>query len=359
MLMRSSRRALAVLSCTLVAGGLAACGSGDDAGGGSAGGAPAGDVDGRALLSDAFAKYTPDGGPIKSLTAGITISGKVDAPKDKDLRSLDGKVALTVSAEGLDQKSGTPPVKVGVSVDGDYVDGSGKAGSGKYDAGVTYTDQQLFVNWKGKDYAFGEALTKQFSEGFKQSLENRAGAAAADTSELKDLSADPGKVFDAMDLDPGTWVEDVRVSDGPTIDGVATYEITGPVDIKATAADLSDGLKKLPAAFPKVPGLKELEDMGSVSDKDVAKAEKALTTRNLTVWVGKDDRIQRRVKIDIAGKDDSDGEPMSVDLSIQFDTTKVNKPQGITAPKGAAPVTDLFVALQQDFPGIGALLGGG
>ncbi len=356
MFVRSSRRTAALLSLSLVAGGMAACGD-DDAGSGASSAAPAGDIDGRALLNDAFSKYTPDGGPIKSLTAGITISGKVDAPKDDELRKLDGKVALTVSGEQLDAKTGTPPVKLTFAIDGSYVDGNGKAGSAKYDGGLSYLDKQLFVNWKGKDYAFGEALTSQVTEGLKQSVESRAGD-KADTSGLKDLSSDPGKVFDAMDLEPGTWVEDVKVSDGPTLDGVETYEITGPVDVKATATDISDGLKKLPAAFPDVPGFKELKDIGTVADKDVKEAEKALTTRNVTVWVGKEDRIQRRVKIDLAGKDDQDGKPMAVDLSIQFDTTKVNKPQGITAPKGAAPVTDLFAQLQRDIPNLGMLLGG-
>lgn len=354
MLALTSRRAAALLSLTLLAGGAAGCGSDDSPAGG--GGAPAGDVDGRKLLNDAFAKYTPDGGPIKSLTAGITVSGNVDAPKDKDLRKLDGKVALTISGEKLDQKTGTPPVKMTFDIDGNYVDGKGKAGSAKYAGGISYLDQQLYVNWKGKDYAFGKELTSQFTEGFKQGFKSKTGE-AADTSGLKDLSSDPGKVFEAMDLEPGAWVEDVKVSDGPTLDGVETYEITGPVDVKATATDISDGLKKLPAAFPNVPGLKELKDMGDVADKDVAEAEKALTTRNLTVWVGKEDHIQRRVKVDLAGKDDADGEPMAVDLSIQFDTTKVNQPQGITAPKGAAPVTDLFAQLQKDIPNLGSLLG--
>ncbi len=226
-------------------------------------------------------------------------------------------------------------MKLSFDIDGSYVDGQGKAGSAKYSGGLSYLDQQLFVNWKGKDYAFGKELTSQFTQGFSESLKSRAGD-AGDTSGLKELSSDPGKVFEAMDLDPGTWVEDVKVSDGPTLDGVETYEVTGPVDIKATATDISDGLKKLPEAFPNVPGLKELKDMGEIADKDVKEAEKSLTTRNLTVWVGKEDRIQRRVKIDLAGKDDQDGEPMAVDLSIQFDTSKVNQPQGITAPKGAA-----------------------
>lgn len=349
----SSRRTAALLSLTLLAGGAAGCGSDDSSG---SKGAPSGDIDGRQLLNEAFAKYTPDGGPIKSLTAGITVSGKVDAPKDKDLRKLDGKVALTISGEKLDAKTGTPPLKVSFDIDGNYVDGKGKAGSAKYAGGISYLDQQLYVNWKGKDYAFGKELTSQFTQGFTQGLKSKTDA--GDTAGLKELSSDPGKVFEAMDLEPGTWVEDVKVSDGPTLDGVETYEVTGPVDVKTTATDISDGLKKLPAAFPNVPGLKDLKEMGDVADKDVAEAEKALTTRNLTVWVGKEDRIQRRVKIDLAGKDDQDGEPMSIDLSIQFDTTKVNQPQGITAPTGAAPVTDLFAQLQKDIPNLGSLLGG-
>jgi len=343
----SSRRVAAVLSCSLLVGGVAGCGSSGDGGSTSSS-----KVDGRTLLNEAT--LTPNGDPLTSGTVGISVSGTVNAPKDKDIKKLSGKVGLTVSSEKLGQQKTTPPVKITFDVDGSYTSGSGKASTAKYSGGISYLDSQLYVNWKDKDYAFGQELTKQFAAGFTQGLKKDTGS----TDDLKTVTADPGKLLSTMDLEPGTWLKDVTVADGPTLDGAPTYAVSGPVDLKATAADISDGLKKLPAAFPNVPGLKSLEKMGDVKDSDIAEAEKSLTKRNLTVYIGKEDKVQRRIKLDIAGKDTTGESPTDIDLSIQLDTSKMNQPQGITAPKNAAPVTDLFMELQKDFPGIGGLLGG-
>ncbi|MEH3054177.1 MAG: hypothetical protein PGN13_09260 [Patulibacter minatonensis] len=354
MLALTSRRTVAVLGCSLLIGGVAGCGSGDDSGTGTAGGGSSSSDDGRALLNDAFKKLTPDGGPLTSLTTTLSVSGKASLPKDEDIHGLDGKVALTISGEKLDQKTGTPPVKVTFDVDGSYTDTKDKTHAGKYAGGFSYLNDELFVNWKGKDYAFGKELTKQFAAGFTQGLKSEAG----DTKELEDISKDPGKLYSTLDLQPGTWVEDTKVEDGPELDGVATQAVSGKVDVKAVATDFQEGFKKLPAAFPNVPSFKEFKSLSTISDADVKEAEDSLTTRDLTVWVGKDDHIVRRLKLDIAGKDDSATDPIDVDLSIQIDLGKINQPQGITAPKTSAPVTDLFAELQKDFPGIGALLGG-
>jgi hypothetical protein len=347
MLVLPARRAVALVSCSLAAVGISGCGSNGDAGTGTSGSTSTG-TDGIALLNDA--KLTPGGKPLTSGTVALTLSGTADAPKDKDVRRLGGKVALTVSADKLGAKGGVPPVKVSFDIDGTYTSADGKPGKAKYAGGLTYLGDQLYVNWKGKDYAFGTELTKQVGSMAGESLAKGGG----DTSGLKEAAADPAKLLSTLDLDPGTWLEEARVSDGPMLDGVETVAISGQVDLKASAEDLRAGFKKLPAAFPDVPGLKRLQNMADLSDADVKEAQDAITTRELTIYLGTDDQVQRRVKLDIAGKVDA----TAVDLHLQLDTSKINRPQGLRAPNDAAPVTDLFLALQQDFPGLGGLLGG-
>ncbi|MBO9531694.1 MAG: hypothetical protein J7513_01845 [Solirubrobacteraceae bacterium] len=350
MLVTSSRRALAVFSCSIAAVGVAGCGSGDDSSGGGGGGSADGG-DGAALLN--AATITPDGAALKSGTVGLSVSGTFDSPKDKDVKKVSGKVSLTVSSEGIDTAKGsTPPTKVTFDIDGDYTSPSGKTGTAKYAGGFSYLDSQLYVNWKGKDYAFGKELTKQFATGFGQGLSSKG-----DSKDLQAVTADPKKLVDTLDLEPGTWLEDSKVSDGPELDGVATDAVTGKINVRATAEDLREGFKKLPAAFPNVPGFKELEQMGDLKDADIKEAEESLTTRDLTAYIGKEDHALRRLELKLAGKDKGDG-GASADLTIQIDMTKFNQPQGIKAPSSSAPVTDLFAELQKDFPGIGGLLGG-
>lgn len=349
MLVTSSRRALAVFSCSIAAVGIAGCGSGDDSSGG-AGGASVSDGDGVALLN--AATVTPEGAALKSGTVGLSVSGTFESPKDEDVKKVSGKVSLTVSAEGIDAAKGSvPPAKVTFDIDGDYTSPAGKTGSAKYAGGFSYLDEQLYVNWKGKDYAFGKALTKQLGSSVGADL------TGSGSKDLRAVTADPKKLLDTLDLEPGTWLEGATVSDGPEIDGVATDAVSGTVDVRATAEDLREGFGKLPAAFPNVPGFKELGEMGDLDDAEIKEAEESLQTRDLTAYIGKEDRALRRLELKLAGKDQGrDG--ASADLKIQIDMTKFNQPQGITAPKTSAPVMDLFAELQQDFPGIGGLLGG-
>ncbi len=351
MLVPRSRRALVALSCSLAATAVAGCGSGDDTGASTAGSKPA-DGDGVQLLN--AATITPDGAALKSGTVAISVSGTFDDPSDDTVRKVSGKAAITVSADQLDASKGSvPPTRVTFDIDGDYTSPSGKTGTAKYAGGFSYLDDQLYVNWKGKDYAFGKELTKQFGAGVTRGLSSRGGG----TGDLQQVTADPKKLVDTLDLEPGTWLEDAKVSDGPSLDGVDTEAVSGTIDVKTTAEDLREGFKALPAAFPGVPGFKELREMGDLDDADIKEAEDSLTTRELTAYVGKEDRALRRLELRLAGKDTGDA-AASADLTIQIDMTKFNEPQGITAPKNAGPVTDLFMQLQQDFPGIGGLLGG-
>ncbi|MDO9355731.1 MAG: hypothetical protein Q7T55_18670, partial [Solirubrobacteraceae bacterium] len=181
----------------------------------------------------------------------------------------------------------------------------------------------------------------------------KTSGATAGTSPLGGYDAQ--QIVDAMDLDAGTWVKDPKVEDGGEIDGVATQKVSGEVDAKSVIADITDGLRKLPAAVPNLPGVKQLEDVSGASDADVKELEDAITKLDLAVWVGKDDKVQRRMTLDIGIDTKEDGEPIKADVLIDVTTTKLNQPQGIAAPKDTQPITDLILKLQSQF---GALFGG-
>ncbi len=341
------RRALTALTALTLATTVAACG-GDEK---TASTPAAAGGDARALLKDGFLNITQDGKPITSGSFSMKLAGKIDVPGDDELKHLEGSAQLNGSIDANPEKKALPPMTVAFDVTGNYVDGKGKKGEGAYKGGVTFVGNTFFANWDGTDYAVGEELSNQLLAELEKTTKK---AGVEGTSPLGGV--EPQAIIDAMDLDAGTWVTEPKVEDGGTLDGVETFKITGAVDPKVVIDDVTEGLRKLPDAVPTLPGVKELSDLSDASDKDIKEVEEAVTKLNLAVWIGKEDKVQRRMSLDLGFKAEEKGEEMSADLLLDVTTTKLNQKQDIAAPKASEPITDLFLKLQKEF---GGLFGGG
>lgn len=348
----SRRRAFPTLTAIAAAAALAGCG-GDDgstAGAGEQGPAAAG-VDARALLKDSFLQVSNAGEPITAGAFDIKISGKVDAPKDTDLRHLEGKVALKVAVDPGKEGALLPPFALTFDVDGNYADDKGKEGTGAYKGGVSYIGDTFFARWDDVDYAVGDELSKQALAEVEKADKETGGNGDGGLG-----GQDPQKILDAMELDAGSWIKDPKAEEGGTLDGVDTYKVTGAVDPSVVVDDVTEGLRKLPEAVPDLPGVKELADLSDTSTKDVKAVEDAITKLDLTVWVGKDDKIQRRMTLDLAFKEDESGTPTDAQILLDVSSSKLNQDQGLVAPKSTQPITDLILKLEKQFSG---LFGGG
>ena len=123
--------------------------------------------------------------------------------------------------------------------------------------------------------------------------------------------------------DPSSWLKKVKSDKPATIDGVKTSHITAVIDPKLAAA----GVKRF---------VRSVNDDVGLPSNLTPKVRKALKTARLEAWVGTDDRIVRRLAIDVRGvfpKEMLDaGETARWHMGLDVNLTNVNKPQDIGKP---------------------------
>lgn len=311
-------RALALSAVAAGSLGLAACG--DDSGSGDTSG-----VDARQLLVKTF-----DGSsePIKSGTVEFKIGGEITG-EDSGKGDLTAKMAINEAPKQGELPTFSAEFGVNGKAEGQSIDEK---------FGATYVDNRFFLAYDGTDYDVGEEFSKQAVAEFKKQ-QKAAGAEQADADLVKQLG-----------LQPDTWLKNPKVDGEEKIGDADTYKITGEVDIKTMVPDILDAAKK---AQEIAPGAAGNEEIPTVSDEDLAKAEKQIETLTLTIWTGKDDNVLRKLDVDTKIKDD-DGKS-TVDGGLTVTITDVNKEQDVKAPSDTKPFTDLLPKLQ----GLGGALGGG
>ena len=134
-----------------------------------------------------------------------------------------------------------------------------------------------------------------------------------------------------VEPDPASWLKNVKADKAAKIDGVETSHITAVIGPKLASADVLKVVRSVAAATDQPVGLpKQLS----------AKVQRALKTARLEAWVGTEDRIVRRLSIDVRGAFPDDvlekGESSRWHMGLDVNLSQVNKPQKIETP----PLTD-------------------
>ena len=134
--------------------------------------------------------------------------------------------------------------------------------------------------------------------------------------------------------DPTSWLKDIKREHPATVGGVKTEHISAKIDPKLASADVRKLVTAAgagagqPVALPKRLG---------------AKVEGALRSARLDAWVGTQDRILRRLAIDVRGKFPPEmldkGETARWQVGLDVNLTKVNEPQEIGVPGKASSRT--------------------
>jgi hypothetical protein len=115
-----------------------------------------------------------------------------------------------------------------------------------------------------------------------------------------------------VDVDPSSWVRNVKSEGTEQMDGVQVTHISAEVDSAKAITDLA---KTMSQGTPLPNAEQRLRSGG-------------LTDGHLDVWVG-DDKIMRRASLELSGKGDG-GRRVSAALDLEL--SGVNKPQNITRP---------------------------
>ncbi len=312
--------ALLAFSLLLPSAGLIACGDDDNS-----------DRSASELLSETF-------GGRKSLKSGkLDLNLRLDL---RGLRSLEGPVAVRIRGpfETEDVKK-LPHFDFTLNLD---------AGGEGFSAGAVSTGENGFVKLQGRTYELGKAIYEQFRSSYEQ---------AQKESEKQDKDDD---TLSTLGIKPVGWLKGARRSGEEQVGGADTVHLTAGVDVPRFLTDVSRLLDR--ARRLNLPGRAEVAQLTA---KQRGQIERSVRTAKIDVWTGKSDTTMRRLALDIVLDVPQDARRDVGGLQggrIRFDMTfaDLNKGQGIAAPKGARPFTELAQALQAlGFGDITGAAGGG
>jgi hypothetical protein len=308
---RPHRAVAAILAVTLSAFGLAACGGGD--GGGQSA---------ESLLKDTFGANKPVRSGKLSLSLDIDASG---------LQGLKGPVTLKLTGPFESQGKGKLP-KFDLSL--------ALATSGtNFTAGAVSTGDKGFLKVQGKTYAVGADLFNQFRQGYEQ-------AASQSQSKSGALS------FKALGVDPLRWLKDPENAGTEEVGGTESYHVTAGLNVPRFLDDVNTLLSKAGALGGQTANLPS-----GLTDSQRNDIQRSVKSAELDVWTGKDDKTLRRLRINLGIEVPADVQKRASGLKsgrVVFDLTiaDLNKPQTVSEPTGARPLSELTDAL-------GGTLGGG
>jgi hypothetical protein len=294
-----------LLALVFALGLLAGCGGGDDSGGNEADSS----TDATQLLKDTF-------------------TGKKDIKSGKlDIKAEAASGGQTVAARlsGPFQSNGSGKVP-DVDIDA-TLDASGQ----NFNVGVTTTSDKAFVSYQGTDYEIPPAIMQGLQAQYEQSAKQNG-----NQQSLASLGIDPSK-----------WLTNAKNEGEAKVGDTDTIKITGDVDVPKLLDDVNNALSKIRA----LGGAQAANIPDQLSEKDKQQATDAIKDLNVEVYTGADDKIMRRLVIDL--KLQPPGQSDSADVKFDMQFLDLNEDQEIKAPDNAKPFTELAQKLQ----GLG--LGGG
>jgi len=254
-------------------------------------------------------------------------SGRVDLTVRVDKGGGHGPAGLRLSGPFESQGEGRLPK---FALDAEMT-GAGQSLA----VGATSTGDAGYVNVLGRDYVLAGPVFAQLKAGYEEA-EKQAGGS-----------------FPALGIDPRRWLTDPRNAGEAKVGDADTIKITGGVNVKKLLNDLNAALTH--AKSLGLQGAGRLPDQLTPAQR--RQAEKAVKAADVELYTGKDDRILRRLHVDVRTASGQDSGRLELDLSL----TGVNEKQDIPTPSDARPFAELTQQLGALGIGIGGLgaLGGG
>ena len=279
------------------------------------------------LLKDAF-------GPNHSVK-----SGKLDVALElnaKGLQNINGPVALKLTGPFESQGKGKlPKLDLDLSI----------AGSGaNFSAGAVSTGDKGYIKLQGTAFVVDDATFAKFKQQYEASASKSSGGG--------------GQTLKSLGVDPLRWLTGAKIAGSENAGGTDTWRITSSVDVPKFLDDVSGLLAKagsLGSATAQLPkGL-------SASQRQAIAA--SVKSAALQIWVGKDDKTLRRLNIAIGIDVPAAIRPRAGGLStgtLSFDLqiADLNKPQTISAPANARPLSELKQLIANGATGASGASGG-
>jgi hypothetical protein len=303
------RSLLLLLLAALSLGLLAGCGGGDDNGNEADSG-----TDANQLLKDTFTGK-------KDIKSGkLDVSATVASGGQSFALKLTGPFSTTGSGK-------VPQLDLEASVEG---------GGQNLNVGLTTTEDKAFVSYNDTAYEIPAQIYQQIKTQYEQQ--------AGQTQDQQSLAS--------LGLDPSSWMTNVKNAGDAKVGDTDTVKITGDVDVDKLLQDVNKALGKIRA----LGGANTADLPDQLSESDMKQAKDAIKQLSVEVYTGADDKILRRLVLNIKLEVPSGGSTESGDVKFDMQLLDLNEDQEITAPENPKPFNDLMQQLQQ--LGLGGSLGG-
>ena len=264
-----------------------------------------------------------------------------------------GKLSLAL---GLEAEGGQGPVSAKISgpfqSEGEGrlpqldLEGSFEGGGESLSGGITATADAAYVSFGGNTYEVAGPVFEQFKAGYEQSA--------------KEASGEKDQSLASLGIDPRRWLTNASNEGEAKVGDTDTIKITGDVDVPKLLDDVNGALEKIRALG--VQGSEQIPDKLTEAEKQ--QTAEAIEDLSVEIYTGADDRILRRMVIDLSLKmpeGTSVAAAQSAQIRLDFQLLDVNEEQEIEAPENAKPFSELLKQIEGLGAGLdlGALGGGG
>jgi hypothetical protein len=291
-----------LLALTALAAVLAACGSGSSS-------------NVTATLDKAFST------PIKSAKINLDVTLKLDG-----IKQLNGPIKLNVQGPYASGASQTIP-KANWDI-------AASAAGQNFSAGFISTGDDAWVVFQGQNYEVGKAAVAQVNAQIKQAAGKKKG-------------------LSQFGIDARKWLKDAKDEGSETVAGVDTNHVSAALDVSAFLNDVNQLVQRAGGSLGASSAAPRL------TDAQKKKIEEVVKNPRFDVYSGKTDNVIRRLSADLqfnvpSAQQAQLGGLTSGTLSFSIEFADVGKPQTITAPTNAKPLSELTSKLG----GLSGILGG-
>ncbi len=228
-------------------------------------------------------------------------------------------------------------------------EGAGAESVPDIEAGITATEDNLYVNYNGSDYELGE-------EAYTELLEQQAAAAPEDTEGLgfqegceQAIEAQGGDAA-ACDFDVTAWFSELENEGTEDVGGAEATHVSGNLDVEQMITDLF----QLGASIPGATGGVD----PSLIEPQLAVVSEAVSGAGFDVYAATEDGTLRgldfSLDLDTAALGAAAAGVESASLGFSLELSDVGEEQTIEAPADPQPIEDIA----GDLGGLGLVPGG-
>lgn len=216
-----------------------------------------------------------------------------------------------------------------------------------FDGGLTVLGDRAFIAYEGKNYEIDPTTFGFIKSGFEEAQQE--GSKESQTAEVTACQKA------AEELDLTEFADNLENEGSEDIDGTGTIKLSGDLNPKA-AVEAVIKLSETPACSSELDATGALP-LGELKAEQ-AELTDAIKSAHITMNIGEDDHIPRKVAAEMTIEPKGSGEKTDVEFEITL--SKVNEKQTIKAPAGAESIEKLFEQLGVNpFELLGAMEGGG